>query len=261
MVQKGLARATILGLAAGLVIALVLVAAFSRPVEPEGSSLEAFSTVNQYAKHMKATAEARHRLQTLADKNKMATQHWTHHTSKEKIKTNGNTPKEEKAEVHTEASLTFAQLQSKAKSALAHDDAAEAESAAQAMRIKSAADAKISAKTAQEATRDAKTSDKIMAQAEAMKAKAREAESIKAKEAKKTERAEREREREKRHAIEPNQVKENESLRKELAHYQQELRDSYPSDGATRTSHTHAGHTSLTAALSHFLKQAQAGSE
>jgi hypothetical protein len=61
--------------------------------------------------------------QTLADKNKMATQHWTHHTSKEKIKTNGNTPKEEKAEVHTEASLTFAQLQSKAKSALAHDDA------------------------------------------------------------------------------------------------------------------------------------------
>jgi hypothetical protein len=40
MVQKGLARATILGLAAGLVIALVLVAAFSRPVEPEGSSLE-----------------------------------------------------------------------------------------------------------------------------------------------------------------------------------------------------------------------------
>ena len=48
-------------------------------------------------------------------------------------------------------------------------------------------------KFTQEATRDAKTSDKIMAQAEAMKAKAREAESIKAKEAKKTERAERER--------------------------------------------------------------------
>ena len=50
-----------------------------------------------------------------------------------------------------------------------------------------------SMKFTQEATRDAKTSDKIMAQAEAMKAKAREAESIKAKEAKKTERAERER--------------------------------------------------------------------
>jgi len=60
-----------------------------------------------------------------------------------------------------EAKLTFAQLEAKAQTALASGHTGAAHEAAIAMRLKAAADAKISSETAMQATRDSKASDKI----------------------------------------------------------------------------------------------------
>jgi len=160
-------RAAILGaVTTGLVVAIVLVASFKSPSTPHPSWLEGKGTdsARTHAKtaaltHIAALQARKASLTSV----KRGNAHEALHAVKKAV---AQALADKQAGPKAEAKLTFAQLEEKAQTALASGHTGAAHEAATALRLKAAADAKISSQTAMEATRDSKASDKIERQVE-----------------------------------------------------------------------------------------------